>query len=269
MTNDVPPPPSPATASPPPPGNGAQAPAGPPSKLLPILAISLAGLGLILAFAAPGIAWLVCAAAIVVAIIALVKRRQPRGLAIAAIIAAPIAWLIAIIVAVASIASGVGQAIEESDDAPTSASQPDNADPETDAPDAPQEATIGDTITNDDGVSFTVSKIRCGLKTAGDNQFLKEKASGQFCEIKFIVENGSTDSINVSASDVTGSIGDSTYDSNTTASKFGDDYFSTDVNPGLSAKCVVYIDIPKDQKLEFITYDPLFSFGGSVVVAVS
>lgn len=250
--------------APPPPANSASG----QSKVLPILAISFAGLGLLLAFIAAGIAWLPCAAAIVLAIVALVKKSQPRGLAIAAIIAAPIAWLIAIIVAVASIAGGISTAIDQVDDAPSSASQPDET-PTDEGTDAPAQAAIGDTVTNDDGVAFTVTDVTCGLAKAGENEFLEEKANGQFCEVKFTVENGSSDSINVSASDVTGSIGDATYDSNTTVSKFADDYFSTDINPGLSAKCVVYIDIPKDKALEFITYSPLFSFGGDVVVAVS
>lgn len=239
-------------------------PSTPP--LLSILAASFAGLGLILAFVLAGFAWLPCLAAIVLAIIALVRRSRLRGLAIAGIVVAPIAWLIAIIVAVASIASGIGTAIDQVDDAPSSASQPDDS---GDGGAGVHEAAVGDTVTNDDGVSFTVTKITCGLAKAGDNEFLEEKANGQFCEVKFTVDNGSSDSITVTASDVTGSIGDAKYESNTTASKFGDDYFSTDINPGLSSNCVVYIDIPKDKQLDFITYSPLFSFGGDIVVKAS
>jgi hypothetical protein len=267
----APPPPPPAVLDvPPAPGTPPVPVAGPPSKLLPILAAVFAGVGFLLAIPAPGVAWIFCVTAIVLAIVALVKRRQPRGLAIAAIIVAPIAWLIAIIVAVAGFASSVGDAIE---DAP-SVSQPD-ATGDEDAGEAdtgegagPKEAAIGDTVTNGDNVSFTVSAVTCGLATAGDNEYLQEAASGQFCEVRFTLANGSDESISVYSGDVTGTIGDATYEANDTASRFGDDYYSTDINPGLSADCIVYIDIPTDKKLEFVTYSPFFSFGGDVVIKV-
>lgn len=86
-----------------------------PRSALPIVAISLAGLAFILAFAAAGIAWLPALAAIILAIVALVKKMQPRILSVIAIIVAPLAWLIAIIVAIVSIAVGIGGAVTTPD----------------------------------------------------------------------------------------------------------------------------------------------------------
>jgi len=132
---------------------------------------------------------------------------------------------------------------------------------------AAKEAKIGDTVTNTDGVAFTVNSIQCGIAHAGD-QYLGEDAKGQFCEVKYTIKNGGSKEITLISSDLTGYIGSNEYDVDTsTISTFGGDPFSTSVNPGLSADCDVFIDIPKGQALDYIKFKPAFSFADGVTVA--
>lgn len=216
-----------------------------------ILAIAGFVLGVIPATA--GLAWLLLLPAAILSIVSLAKKGTKKGRATAALITATIGWIVAVIVALVAIVGGANQAIN-TPDAPSVSD-------EGSAPEEPviEEAAIGDTVTNDDGVSFTVSAITCGIPVAGP-EFLSETASGQFCEIKFTLFNGSNDAVYISSSDVTGTIGEATYDANTSVSQFGDNYFGTDVNPGLGIDCVVYIDIPADGALDSISYHPIFGF---------
>lgn len=242
---------------------GYVAPVAPPSlgrSPLPIVAISLAGLALLFAFVAAGIAWLPAVAAIVLAIIALVKKAQPRLLAVIALIVAPIAWLIAIVVAVASLASGLGASFESSVAEDPAVEQEQSADEDQEEADAGnKEAAIGETVTNSDGVAVTFQSISCGLATAGP-QYFEETAKGQFCEVKYNVSNGSDEEITLFASDVTGEIGGIEYESDDVISTFGDDMFSTSLNPGLATDAIVYIDIPAGSALEYLVYIPEWSF---------
>jgi hypothetical protein len=88
------------------------APSAPVGKksVLPLLSIVFAGVAFLFAVIPPtsGIAWAFAVTAIVLAIVAFVKKTQQRGLAIAAIIIAPVAWLISIIVFFVSLAVGLG-----------------------------------------------------------------------------------------------------------------------------------------------------------------
>lgn len=109
---------------------------GAPTKsVLPLLSIIFAGAAFLLAVmpATAGLTWLLAIPAIVLAIIALVKKAQPKLLAIFAIILAPLAWLIAIIVVVATVASGIGTAIQNGatggDDESPAASAPADDEP--------------------------------------------------------------------------------------------------------------------------------------------
>lgn len=245
------------------------------SSTLSIVAIVVAGLGFVLAVLPPTawIAWLPLVTGIVLGIVALVRRSGMKGLAIAAIIVGAVGWLIAILVSIGSFVSGVGDAL---DDPPPAVTQPDDQPgggeedpPAQEEEEESTEAGIGETVTNADGVSFTVDSVTCGITTAGP-EFLQETASGQFCEVGFTVDNGSNEAISVYASDVTATIGEAEYEANSTISQVGEDYFATDVNPGLSTQGKVYIDIPADAALDYITYDPLFSFlTGPVIIRVA
>ncbi|HWM32738.1 MAG TPA: hypothetical protein VNR36_00720 [Pseudolysinimonas sp.] len=93
--------PAPGAPVPPP----APAPAKPAGKALPIAAAVLAGIAFLTSVipGPSGSTWAFAIAAIVCAIIALVRKAPMRGLSIAAVIVAPVAWLIAIIVTVAGV----------------------------------------------------------------------------------------------------------------------------------------------------------------------
>jgi hypothetical protein len=88
-------------------------------SVLPLLAIIFAGVAFLFAVIPPtsGIAWAFAITAIVLAIVALVKKTQQKGLAIAALIVAPLAWFISVIVFIVSVAAGLG-GISTSRDAP-------------------------------------------------------------------------------------------------------------------------------------------------------
>lgn len=188
------------------------------------------------------------------------RKAQPRLLAIIAVIVAPIAWLIAIIVAIAGVAAGIGTALDDArDDDPPAVEQPSEEDPAEEEPADDGIAALGETVTNSDGVAVTFQSVTCGIATAGP-QYLEETAKGQFCEVKYNVHNGGDEQISLWASDITGEIGGVEYESNTTISTFGGDMFTTDLNPGLGTDAVVYIDIPAGAALEFVVYDPQWSF---------
>jgi hypothetical protein len=257
MTDPLAPTPNAAPAAPAPTG-GLNVP-GLVALILAVLAFLLA----VIPFAS-GIAWVPAIAAIVLAIIGLTRKGKKKGLAIAGLIVAVVAWIVAIIVTVATVFVGVGTALEDVDSAPSSASSADSGDADESAP----EAAIGDTVTNDDGVAFTVTAVACGIDKAGE-EFLEEEAKGQYCQIDYTIDNGGTEEISVNTSDITGYIGDAEYDVESGISTIDGEYFLNSVNPGLSVTGVSYIDIPADAALEYLSFEPLFSFSGAVTVKVS
>lgn len=242
-------------------------PSGPPKPggILAILAIVFAGLGFILAVLPPTawIAWIFIVPAIILAIIALAKKSRPRGLPIAAIIVAPVSWIIAIVVALAGFAGGVSDAVRHAaSDLPSAMSSADSSGAASGTDASGQklsDVAVGQTVTNDDGIAFTVTSVACGIPSAGES-FSKEDAKGQFCEVKFHIKNGSNKSLNVSDYDIKGLIGTAEYDPTSGVSVFGGGPISADVNPGLEVDATVYIDIPKDVKLDYVQYNPLWSF---------
>ncbi|RUQ98186.1 DUF4352 domain-containing protein [Labedella endophytica] len=215
------------------------------------------------------IAWLPAVVAIVLAIIGLTRKDQKKGTSIAAIVIAPVAWIIAIIVALTATLFAVGDAIDEAGSAPSVGSSVEEPTQGSDSePEAPSEAVIGDAVVNDDGVSFTVTGMTCGLASAGEAPFDAD-ASGEFCEVKLSVSNGSSEPISISGGDVKGFIGESSYEADTLTSSFGDDIYLADVNPGLSTEGVLYFDVPAGQQLELVELSTLFGFGDGVIVRVS
>jgi hypothetical protein len=242
-----------------------------------LIALILAGIGFLFGVIPPlsALAWIFFIPAIVLAIIGLTRKGQTKGTSISALIVAIIGWIVAIVVASVAILGAVGTAIEETDTAPSAASEAGEA-PAAEAPaeeaaeeEGVQEAAIGDTVTTGDGIAFTVTGITCGLAEAGDNEFLMETAKGQFCKVDFRIDNGGSDAVSLSAYDIKGYIGENAYDANTSASTFGGDLYTTDVNPGLGTDNVAYIDIPAGAALDYIEFRPTFSFDNAVVVRAS
>lgn len=263
------------------------APAPTPSPAAPkqkntvgLIALILAGIGFLFGVIPPisGLAWIFFIPAIVLAIIGLTRKGEAKGTSISALIVAVVGWVVAIIVASVTFLSAVGTAIDDTNAAPSAASETGQ---EADAPaegapleetveeEGVQEAAIGDTVTTGDGIAFTVTGISCGLAEAGESEYLTETAKGQFCKVDFRIDNGGSDAINLSAYDLKGYIGESAYDANNTVSTFGGEMFGTDVNPGLGTDNTVYVDIPAGAALEYIEFRPAFSFDDAVVVRAS
>jgi hypothetical protein len=234
-----------------------------PNKL-GLVAIILAGVGFLFAILPPtsGLAWILLIPAVVLGIIGLNKKGQKKGTSLAALILGVVGWILSIIVFFASAVSLLGSAVDSAGDPPAVTSPDGQTDEVADA------AGIGDTVTSGEGVSFTVNAVTCGLATVGES-FAEETAKGEFCEVKFTLLNGTDESINVSGYNFTGAIDTAEYDSNSVANKFGEDYFATDVNPGLSTDGAIYFDIPVGSALDTVTYAGLFTFDDDLTIKVS
>lgn len=172
-------------------------PAAPGSKkgILPLLAVIFAGVAFLLAVipATSGAAWAFAITAIVLAIIALVKKRQPKALAIAAIIVAPLAWLVSIIVFIVSLASGIA-GIDSAPARPSTgveqpaAEEPAEEEPLVEAPAAdgssldaplPFESTVSvDNWTGKFDVSFGALNWDASALIAAENQFNADPGDG-------------------------------------------------------------------------------------------
>ncbi len=165
----------------------------PTKNTLSLVALILAIAGFVLGVipATAGLAWLLLLPAAILSIVSLAKKGTKKGRATAAPIISTVGWIVAVIVALVSIVGGANQAIN-TPDAP-SVSDGGSAPEE---PVVDEEAAIGDTVTNDDGVAFTVASITCGIAVAGP-QFLEQTANGQFCEVKFTLLNGSDAAVSI------------------------------------------------------------------------
>lgn len=167
-----PPPPAPSVPAPSVPPEGATAtppatpaadsPAAPTATVKPKSAMALwamiAGIVAIVSAIVPGlsfVAWIPAVAAIVLGVIALIKKTPRRGQALTGVIVGPIAWIVAIVVSVGLIAGVGNQVVDAVDDEPTAveeepqveeepepAPEPDVVEP---APDVVYEGT-GDSI---------------------------------------------------------------------------------------------------------------------------
>jgi hypothetical protein len=210
------------------------------------------------------IAWIFAIGGIVMAIIGLTRKGRGKATSIAALILSVVGWIVAIVVTVVFAATSVVNA-ENSTTVTRGSGSSNHAKPGN-------VAGIGDTVTNSDGVTFTVNSVKCGLNSARDDFYGTDKPTGQFCQVKFTVKNGSTSSLTLDSTSLTGYIGKSAYDSDEDTDKLGSlkDVLSS-LNPGLSTACTFYVDVPKGQKLTSVKLGPGLSFGtgiGQVTVRV-
>lgn len=130
-------------------------------------------------------------------------------------------------------------------------------------------AGIGETVTNSDDVAFTVSSVECGLSEITDEFDMTTEARGQFCVVSVDVQNGSKKQLTLSTSDITGVIGDSSYEADGMVSDLGGDKILTNINPGLGLEATFGIDIPKDAALEYVQLRPTWSLQDAVLIKVS
>jgi hypothetical protein len=257
--------------TPPPATNGPAAPAGAatPSivarklNILGLVALIIGVIGFALAVipTTAVVAWILLIPALVLAIIGLTRKGQGKATSLAALILSIVGWIIAIIVTVVVAASSV-----VADDNSTTITSGSGSSSHTQAP--AKTAGIGDTVTNHDGVAFTVHSATCGLTSAPNTFYGTETPTGQFCQVKLTVKNGSKSSVTLSDDSLTGYIGKASYDSDSEADTYGSlATVLSPLNPGLSTDCTFYVDVPKGQKLTSVKLGTSLSFGvGDVTV---
>jgi hypothetical protein len=113
--------------------------------------------------------------------------------------------------------------------------------------------------------AFTVTAVKCGIAQVGTNEYLTQKAQGEFCRAALTVENVGNEAQTMFASNQ--------YLFDTKGRKFSADATANlydesaklmfeEINPGNSLKGFVYFDVPKGtavSKLEL--HDSMFSGG--------
>jgi hypothetical protein len=226
-----------------------------------LIALVLAALGFVSAVIPPtaGFAWLLFIPAIVLAIIGLTRRGRPKKLALTGLLVAVVGWLVAIIVTVVTVVTGLGTA-GVLDPIPEATFGTDG--------NGTGAAGLGDTVTNSAGVAFTLDRVECGLTTTGDD-FFSEAPTGEWCRLDYTVANGGTEALSMLSGDVKAYVGGTAFEADDATGRFGEDYFTTDLNPGLSAPCVVFIDVPQGTQLDSVAFAPVLSFEEPVLVATT
>jgi hypothetical protein len=129
---------------------------------------------------------------------------------------------------------------------------PESSEPEPEAS-QPLTVKIGQNV-RDDGYQFTVTKVTCGVKRVGD-EYLGDKAQGQFCLVKLQVKNVSDDPIyfsdeNQALVDTKGK----TYSPDDEAWIYVDDGELPfgEINPGNTLKTTVPFDVAKQAKPDYL-----------------
>jgi len=230
--------------------NPSEAPAPEPTKpgnnIFGTLSLGFAVLGVVASFMPftsgwGGMAFLV---AIILAIIGLTRRGLDKKVALAGLLLAFAGWLVAIAVSVVGFFVGIGEEIQDPDVLPQ--------------PEAPVTGELGAPVTNAQGITFTLNSVECGLGSTGDELF-DETPAGEYCRVDFRVDNGGSEKVTLYSPDITASAGGSTFEADDDTGRYGDDYVTTDLNPGLGVDAYVFIDVPVGTVLESVRFDPVIS----------
>jgi hypothetical protein len=216
--------------------------------------------------ATSGAAWLPAIAAIVVAIVGLVRRSSPVWPSVVALVVAPVAWLVAIVVTVVSFASTVEppsaqplapretsvvqptatEVSEPGDDAPSVTTEPepshDNASP---APYA-----LGDEVEVGDWL-VTIVEVRSPISSVGN--FGSAEAQGEFVPIAIRMQNNGNEAEYFFAGDLV-AIDDRgrQFDYSTDAAIYSGDEGASmldEVNPGNAVSGILFYDVPEGTSL--------------------
>jgi hypothetical protein len=158
--------------------------------------------------------------------------------------------IVALSVALVIIGAALGE--DEDTTTPAGSSNATSDKPSPNAREAPT-AKIGDKVT-DGSYQFTVTKINCGVREVGD-QYMGEKAHGQFCLVTMRVKNVGKDPITLSDQNQT--LVDTkggTYRPDDKAWAYVDDPddISGEINPGTTLKTVVPFDVPKKIEPDYL-----------------
>lgn len=192
--------------------------------------------------------------AFVLAIIGLTRRNQGKGTSIAALVLSVVLGFLGPILFAGSFMNFLGESIGGGT---------------TEIPaDTSQVAKIGEKVSNSAGVSFTVSKVRCGKSKFTDEFGYENRARGSFCIVSTKIRNDSNEEVTISVNDITGLIGEAKYEADAGLSDLGGERFLASINPGLRVNAKFVIDVPKQAKLEYIELRPVLSFQDAVLVKV-
>lgn len=226
-------------------------PAAPGPNVLGAVSLGLAILGAVLA-AFPitsFVAGAVLLPALVLAIIGLLRRGSRRGTSIAGLIVAIGGGVLAVVVSLATLVVGASLV----DDGVV--------------PESELRAGIGETITNDDGIGFTVDAVECGLATSGP-EFGDVVPVGEFCRVEFREVNGGSSQTTLFAADVSARSAGATVVVDDTSARFGgaEGYYDLEIDDEVAA--VVFFDVSPGAGLERIDFWPLLGLADPVSVTI-
>ena len=151
----------------------------------------------------------------------------------------------------------------------TSNNQTSNGSNDTSTSEKPAATTakIGETA-RDGKFEFTVTAFKCGAKTLGDNEFLREEAQGQFCVMDVTVKNIGNEAQTFFTSEQKVKNAEGQEFSNDTSAEIavaGGDAWVNEINPGNTAKGKVVFDVPADATIVSAElHDSSFSNGVEV-----
>lgn len=234
-----------------------------PTSPLAWTGFGLAAAGFVFAFIPyiSGTSWLFCIPAIVLGIIALAKKSSATTIPIIALVLASLGWVISIPVFLNSIDTQSGSNNNNS------GSSVENS--EKSVEEKPDAAGIGDTVTNEYGVAFTVNSVECGIPSLPGLFDETKTALGQFCVVKYTVTNDSKEEISLSPDNVTGYSGDTEYKATDEIELGGigeDHSWYTSLNPGLTISGETVIDIPIEVSLDKVAFSPSWSWSDPISI---
>lgn len=232
----------------------------PASSVLAWTALGLAAVGVISAFVPilGMFAWIPLLAALIVGIIALVKRSPPKWASITAIVASVVGWVASVVMTFVFAAGLAGAAVEA---VPTDAAEL--------AESAAAEGStvaVGETGTLSNGTQFSVASAEA---VASAPDLMDTEQPGNYLKVDFAATNGGAEAVYVSPSEVVALAGGSefSYDSGS-ARVNGELFVSQELNPGESFSGTLYFSAPEGATFDTVVFEPMFTFGESVTVTL-
>lgn len=166
--------------------------------------------------------------------------------------------LVALGIVVSAIGSGTDTSSDQSNNSSSGSSSSENKQ---------TAAKIGQPA-RDGKFEFTVTAFKCGAKTLGENEFLREEAQGQFCVMDLTVKNIGDESQTFLSSDQKVKNASGQEFSNDDAAELAinnNDVWLNEINPGNTAKGKVVFDVPANATIVAAElHDSSFSDGVEV-----
>jgi len=154
-----------------------------------------------------------------------------------------IGGIIVVLVIVGAIVSSGGDSTSNNTDNSSKSDSSESSEPTT--------SGIGQAA-RDGKFEFVVKSIKCGQTTVGTNEFLTEKAQGQFCLLNITVKNIGDEPQSLFADNqYLFNASGQKYSADSTATTYAapedSDTWYSEINPGNSVEGAIVFDIPKDQ----------------------